>query len=79
VALQPPKNIEAIEAALVANRIAEIVERPIDGNYDAAHLREFHRFIFQDLPSTRRVNIIPTRHRTARNAGSSQSRSIHIG
>lgn len=50
MALQPPKSIEAIEAALVANRIAEIIERPIDGNYDAAHLREFHRFIFQDLP-----------------------------
>jgi fido (protein-threonine AMPylation protein) len=50
VALQPPKSIEAIEAALVANRIAEIIERPIAGNYDAAHLREFHRFIFQDLP-----------------------------
>jgi len=50
VAWQSPKNIEAIEAALVANRIVEIVERPIDGNYDAAHLREFHSFIFQDLP-----------------------------
>jgi hypothetical protein len=79
VALQPPKSIEAIEAALVANRIAEIIERPIDGNYDAAHLREFHRFIFQDLPKYAPVNIVPTRHRTVRNAGSSPSRSILIG
>lgn len=50
MASRPPDSVEAIEARLVANRIAELVELPIAGLYDAAHLREFHRFIFQDLP-----------------------------
>lgn len=47
---QPASSVEAIEAALVANRIRKLIVQPIDGQYDAAHLREFHRFLFQDLP-----------------------------
>jgi cell filamentation protein len=35
---------------LVQQRIGELLERPISGNFDVAHLKETHRYIFQDLP-----------------------------
>lgn len=38
------------EADLVQNRIGELYENPIKGNFDADHLKAIHRYIFQDLP-----------------------------
>lgn len=38
------------EADLVQNRIGELYENPIKGNFDADHLKAVHRYIFQDLP-----------------------------
>jgi fido (protein-threonine AMPylation protein) len=38
------------EADLVAIRIEELHEKPIQGNFDAAHLKAVHAYIFQDLP-----------------------------
>ncbi len=43
---QPPID----EGWLTANRISELVECPVMGRFDTAHLREIHRRIFQDLP-----------------------------
>ena len=38
------------EADLVANRLEELQEKPIDGNFDVEHLKTIHAYIFQDLP-----------------------------
>lgn len=38
------------EGLLTANRISELREQPVEGNFDAMHLKEVHRRIFQDLP-----------------------------
>jgi fido (protein-threonine AMPylation protein) len=38
------------EADLVLNRIRELHEKPIKGNFDAEHLKGIHAHIFQDLP-----------------------------
>lgn len=37
------------EGLLTANRISELRELPVQGQFDTAHLREVHRRIFQDL------------------------------
>lgn len=37
------------EGLLTANRISELREQPVEGQFDTAHLREVHRRIFQDL------------------------------
>jgi fido (protein-threonine AMPylation protein) len=38
------------EADLVKNRIEELYEQPVKGDFDAAHLKAVHAHIFQDLP-----------------------------
>jgi len=38
-----------VEAELTAARIYDLIRSPIPGAYDLAHLRAFHRQIFQDL------------------------------
>lgn len=38
------------EGLLTSNRIRELQVRPVQGRFDADHLREVHRRIFQDLP-----------------------------
>ncbi|WP_019939917.1 Fic family protein [Bordetella sp. FB-8] len=40
----------ALEAKYTARRIVELQLDPVRGNFDAAHLREINRRIFQDLP-----------------------------
>lgn len=37
------------EADATSERISELVEEPITGAFDTAHLRAIHRYIFQDL------------------------------
>ena len=44
------KEIARQEGALTWVRIGELDDDPVQGNFDAAHLREIHRRIFQDLP-----------------------------
>lgn len=44
------KQIEQREGALSFARIAELQRQPVEGKFDAAHLREIHRRIFQDQP-----------------------------
>jgi cell filamentation protein len=41
---------ELREGALTFARISELDDRPVIGQFDAAHLKEVHRRIFQDLP-----------------------------
>ena len=42
-------ELRHVEAALTASRIYDLIRSPIPGAYDLAHLRAFHRQIFQDL------------------------------
>lgn len=41
---------ERVEGALTYARVEELVREPVKGRFDAAHLKEVHRRIFQDLP-----------------------------
>jgi cell filamentation protein len=38
------------EALLVANRLSELSEHPLSGQFDRAHLQSIHSYIFQDVP-----------------------------
>jgi cell filamentation protein len=42
-------ELRHVEAELTASRIYDLIRSPIPGAYDLAHLRAFHRQIFQDL------------------------------
>jgi cell filamentation protein len=42
--------VEQREGALSFARIGELDDDPVQGKFDAAHLKEIHRRIFQDLP-----------------------------
>ena len=42
--------IESAEGAITYARLEELRVNPVRGNFDAAHLKEVHRRIFQDLP-----------------------------
>lgn len=44
------REIEQKEGALTYARIEELERAPVEGKFDAAHLKEVHRRIFQDLP-----------------------------
>jgi cell filamentation protein len=48
--LAEQKAREQHEADVVDNRIGELYENPIKGNFDVNHLKAVHRYIFQDLP-----------------------------
>lgn len=41
---------ERLEADLTFKRIGELFFEPVRGTFDAAHLKEINRRIFQDLP-----------------------------
>jgi cell filamentation protein len=43
------RELRHVEAELTASRIYDLIRNPIPGAYDLAHLRAFHRQIFQDL------------------------------
>ena len=42
-------ELEKKDAELSFNRLVELYENPIDGNFDKAHLCNIHRYLFQDL------------------------------
>ena len=44
------QQVERKEGALTFGRISELDRKPVEGKFDAAHLKEIHRRIFQDLP-----------------------------
>lgn len=54
---------ERIEAELTSRRIAELRTKPVSGNFDAAHLREINRRIFQDMPGAGYPEVTPGEYR----------------
>lgn len=47
--LREQEALDAFEADVTAVRLLEIVERPIPGRFDLAHLKAIHRHLFQDI------------------------------
>ncbi len=43
------KELEIAEGEITSARIAELIEHPIDGSFNASHLKSIHGYIFQDL------------------------------
>lgn len=58
-----PSERERIEAGFTFRRITELELEPVRGNFDAAHLREINRRIFQDLPSAGFDDVTPGQYR----------------
>lgn len=46
---EDPSKLRTIEEAATALRIAELLRRPLPGNFDYAHFKAIHRHIFQDI------------------------------
>lgn len=44
------KGNKSLESLLANRRIRQLQNNPISGNFDTAHLKETHRYIFQDFP-----------------------------
>lgn len=47
--LTDPAALDRFEARRTHRRIAELIETPIQGRFDAAHLKQIHWYIFQDV------------------------------
>lgn len=47
--IKDKRKLEAIERDLTSLRIKELVKNPIEGNFDLIHLRNIHKYIFQDI------------------------------
>jgi len=47
--LTDPKLLERFEARQTHRRIAELIDNPVAGRFDVAHLKAIHRLIFQDV------------------------------
>lgn len=58
-----PADRERIEADLTRDRIVELALNPVRGNFDAAHLREVNRRIFQDMPASGFTDVTPGQYR----------------
>ncbi|MCL2715522.1 MAG: hypothetical protein FWD68_13290 [Alphaproteobacteria bacterium] len=54
---------EGFEGRHTFRRIVEIGVDPVRGSFDAAHLREIHRRIFQDLPGLGFPDVKPGAYR----------------
>jgi cell filamentation protein len=47
--LTDPRELAAFEARNTHRRLAELLEAPLSGRFDTAHLKAIHRYIFQDV------------------------------
>ena len=56
---------DRIEGLYTAHRILELELEPVRGRFDAAHLREINRRIFQDLPRAGYTDVILGEYRPA--------------
>ena len=54
---------DRIEGLYTAHRIFELKLNPVPGNFDAAHLREINRRIFQDMPGAGFDDVTPGEYR----------------
>ena len=44
-----PLLLEHLEAHVVSTRLLELEQQPLSGNFDYAHIRAIHRYLFQDV------------------------------
>jgi cell filamentation protein len=49
--IKDDKLLESVEAELTFNRLAELIDQPIEGKFDIDHIKGIHEYIFQDLYS----------------------------
>ena len=61
--MAPPSEREWLEGLFTAHRIAELRLDPVRGKFDAAHLKEVNRRIFQDLPGLGFDDVTPGLYR----------------
>jgi cell filamentation protein len=47
--LTDPELLDRFEARRTHRRIAELIDTPIAGKFDVAHLQAIHRYIFRDV------------------------------
>jgi cell filamentation protein len=47
--LNDPELLERFEARRSHQRISELIDKPLPGRFDVAHLKAIHRYIFQDV------------------------------
>lgn len=57
------KQRQRLEQEYTSTRIFELALQPVNGNFDAAHLREVNRRIFQDLPGAGFNEVTPGEYR----------------
>lgn len=76
--MAPPSEREWLEGLFTAHRIAELRLDPVRGKFDAAHLKEVNRRIFQDLPGLGFDDVTPGQYRPPVEAGNDwiKSRSL---
>lgn len=60
-----PGKRERDEARLTGARIIQLAYDPVVGRFDAAHLREINRRIFQDMPGAGYPDVVPGQYRPA--------------
>ena len=65
----PAEQRLALEGFYTERRIVELELDPVRGGFDAAHVREINRRIFQDLPGAGCADVTPGRHRLPVPAG----------
>jgi len=63
------KDRERVEGLYTAHRIFELRLDPVRGSFDAEHLREINRRIFQDLPGQGFADVTPGEYRKPVQAG----------
>ena len=47
--IREQEKLHNFERKLTMLRVLELIDRPIKGNFDFEHLKEIHRYIFQDV------------------------------
>jgi cell filamentation protein len=47
--LTEPEQLQRFEARRTQRRMSELIETPLSGTFDIAHLKAIHRYIFQDV------------------------------
>jgi len=61
--LLTPEQRAQLEADYTYKRLYELTLDPVRGNFDAAHLKEINRRIFQDLPGAGFDDVTPGQFR----------------
>lgn len=61
--MKPSGERERLEGLYTAHRILELRLNPVGGEFDATHLKEINRRIFQDLPAFGFKDVCPGQYR----------------